>query len=85
MNICKHRLYHAIGVPCECIPPYVVLMSFMAWLTVRNQAVTFSAHDNAGPAVELIEKFCTKQGWAAKDTEEFKYWLNILKPMSPNE
>lgn len=84
MKVCKHRLYHAIGARCECMSPYIVLLGFMSWLTGRNQVVTFSASHESGPAVELITKYCTKQGWDM-NVEDFQYWFNSLKSMSPNE
>lgn len=34
------------------------LFGFCAWLTTRNEAVTMSAHHNAGVAADLIKEFC---------------------------
>jgi len=34
------------------------LFGFMAWLTTRENKVTFSAHHDAAPAAELVDEFC---------------------------
>lgn len=34
------------------------LFGFTAWLTTRKTAVTFSADNDVGAAVELVDKFC---------------------------
>ena len=34
------------------------LYGFMGWLTTRDKKVTFSSHNNAAPAADLVAEFC---------------------------
>lgn len=60
---CDCRMFHAIGVDCNCIPPYVVLVAFMGWLSTRDEVTIISSRHSLGPIVDLIMEFCQSQGW----------------------
>ena len=42
----------------DALSPSEALFGFAGWLTTRSKSVTFSSHDNAGPAAELVDTFC---------------------------
>ena len=79
MTDCGCKLYHAIGVECQCIPPSVVLIAFLGWLTCRKELSTFGSSLECGTAVEVLTKFCDSQGWTT-DGIDVKEWIDKLKP-----
>jgi hypothetical protein len=84
MDNCKHRLHHAIGEECECVPPYIVLTCFVAWLTTRKIPITLSRVNSASEAVELVGEFCKSQGWKTASNDFtgdwFGKWFRTIKP-----
>jgi len=78
MTECKCKLYHAIGERCECIPPAVVLIAFLGWLTARKTEVTFGSHHECSPAVDVLTKFCDSQGWTTENIN-VQEWIDKLK------
>lgn len=58
--------------------PSEALFAFMGWLTSRHERVTFSASDDASPAVELVDRFCKRHGLAnPRDSER---WFDAIVP-----
>lgn len=45
--------------------PSEAVLGFAAWLTTRNEPVTFGATHDAAPAAELVEQFRISQGFDA--------------------
>lgn len=65
--VCPGDIILTIGkdkwVPCKlstekALSASEALFGFCAWLTGREKRVSFSAHDNAGVAADLITEFC---------------------------
>lgn len=56
--------------------PSEALFAFVAWLTCRDQAVTFGARHDAAPAADLVAAFCASQGFA----EPTEGWEKQLRP-----
>lgn len=53
------------------------LFDFMGWLTSRNERLTLSGADEAGPAVEAITKFAKMRGLRLEDAQ-VEHWHVIL-------
>jgi len=56
------------------------VFGFAAWLTTRDEAVTFSAQHDAAPAAELVHEFCKanvltdpREGWSDQ----------VIRPVKP--
>jgi hypothetical protein len=56
--------------------PAAALYGFAAWLTCRDEAVTFGAKHDAAPAAVLVDQFCKAQGFPELDDG----WVDTLKP-----
>ena len=54
-----------------------VLFDFMGWLTCRDEKLTLSSTDEAGPAVAVIEEFCKMRGLSL-DESDVLTWQNKL-------
>lgn len=57
--------------------PSEALYGFASWLTIRNEAVTFSASHDAAKAAELVNEYCKAQGY--EDPRDSHYPGNIVK------
>lgn len=60
-----HVLLAKYDQPCVTqVTASEAVYAFAAWLTTREQAVTFSGHHEASTAADLVDKFVKAQGWA---------------------
>jgi hypothetical protein len=53
------------------------LFDFMGWLTSRDERLTLSSTDEAGPAVEAITEFAKRRGLRLEDAQ-VEHWQAIL-------
>ncbi len=65
------------------ILPGEALFGFAAWLTTRDEPVTFSSRHDAGEAVRLIREFCWRYGISEEVRDD--RWPGVLKEPHPLE
>jgi len=58
----------------DTLQPSEVLLGFMAWLTTRKQAITFSEKHDASVAAKLIHKFCKVNDFEAPRDNYTEYF-----------
>jgi uncharacterized cysteine cluster protein YcgN (CxxCxxCC family) len=77
-----HPLYTTIPAAQPAVPHPVIagaLFDFMGWLTSRDQRLTLSSTDEAGPAVEAITEFAKMRGLSL-DEARVQNWQDNTTP-----
>ncbi len=64
--------------PPPPVTPSEAVYGFAAWLTTRDDAVTFGSTSNCAPIVELVARYCEANGFEAVSE---RYPENLTYPV----